>query len=178
MTWLKILKSLFVESSSWLQEITRLQHRLYLLTLKAVKLPPSWGCLILLTVICVHFKFKQQTLVSTPAHLIRCIGRVNFLSLLSYNITAATLRIQLHTAHARAMCEHCYTVILKCYVTECTLKNESQKGYGLLNIRFRSTFSLQYGHICFFPTMHQPLMQNSWNLGLGLRLSIGGQGSS
>lgn len=44
-----------------------------------------------------------------------------------------------------------------------------KKGYGLLNIRFRSTFSLQYGHICFLPTMHQPLMQNSWNLGLELR---------
>lgn len=39
-----------------------------------------------------------------------------------------------------------------------------QKGYGLLNILLRSTFSLQYGHVCFLPTMHQPRMQNSWNL--------------
>lgn len=53
-----------------------------------------------------------------------------------------------------------------------------QKGYGLLNIRFRSTFSLQYGHICFFPTMHQPLMQNSWNLGLELRLNTAKLSSS
>ena len=32
------------------------------------------------------------------------------------------------------------------------------------NIFLRSTFSLQYGHVCFFPTMHHPLMQNSWKL--------------
>lgn len=38
------------------------------------------------------------------------------------------------------------------------------KGYGLLNILFKSTFSLQYGHVCFFPTIHHPRMQNSWNL--------------
>ena len=33
--------------------------------------------------------------------------------------------------------------------------------HGLGNNRFRSTFSLQYGQVCFFPTMHQPRMQNS-----------------
>lgn len=38
---------------------------------------------------------------------------------------------------------------------------QQEKGYGLLNILLRSTFSLQYGHVCFFPTMHQPRMQNS-----------------
>lgn len=38
------------------------------------------------------------------------------------------------------------------------------KGYGLQNILLRSTFSLQYGQVCFFPTIHQPRMQNSWNL--------------
>lgn len=38
------------------------------------------------------------------------------------------------------------------------------KGYGLFIILFRSTFSLQYGHVCFLPTMHHPRMQNSWNL--------------
>lgn len=47
----------------------------------------------------------------------------------------------------------------------CSSTGHLTKGYGLLNILFRSTFSLQYGHICFFPTMHQPRMQNSWNLG-------------
>jgi len=31
-------------------------------------------------------------------------------------------------------------------------------------MRLRSTFSLQYGQVCFFPTMHQPRIQNSWNL--------------
>lgn len=40
----------------------------------------------------------------------------------------------------------------------------TEKGYGLLNILLRSTFSLQYGHVCFFPTMHHPRMQNSWKL--------------
>ena len=40
----------------------------------------------------------------------------------------------------------------------------SSKGYGFLNILLRSTFSLQYGQVCLFPTMHQPRMQNSWNL--------------
>lgn len=39
--------------------------------------------------------------------------------------------------------------------------SHKEKGYGLLNILLRSTFSLQYGHVCFFPTMHQPRMQNS-----------------
>lgn len=39
--------------------------------------------------------------------------------------------------------------------------SQQEKGYGLLNILLRSTFSLQYGHVCFFPTMHQPRMQNS-----------------
>lgn len=29
------------------------------------------------------------------------------------------------------------------------------------NSSFRLTFSLQYGHMSFFPTMHQPRMQNS-----------------
>jgi len=35
------------------------------------------------------------------------------------------------------------------------------KGYGLGNMRLRSTFSLQYGHVCFLPTIHQPRIQNS-----------------
>lgn len=35
--------------------------------------------------------------------------------------------------------------------------------YGLLNKRFKSTFSLQYGQVCFFPIIHQPRIQNSWN---------------
>ena len=52
------------------------------------------------------------------------------------------------------------------------LRIATLKGYGLLNILFRSTFSLQYGHICFFPTMHHPLMQNSWNLDVELRLGV------
>lgn len=37
------------------------------------------------------------------------------------------------------------------------------RSHGLLNKRFRSTFSLQYGHVCFLPMIHQPRMQNSWN---------------
>ena len=37
-----------------------------------------------------------------------------------------------------------------------------------MNMRFRSTFSLQYGQVCFFPTMHQPRIQNSWNLKIRL----------
>lgn len=41
------------------------------------------------------------------------------------------------------------------------------KGYGLFIILFKSTFSLQYGHVCFLPTMHHPRMQNSWNLSDG-----------
>lgn len=53
------------------------------------------------------------------------------------------------------------------------VKIKESKGYGLLNILFRSTFSLQYGHICFFPTIHHPLMQNSWNLHMELRLGAG-----
>jgi len=44
-----------------------------------------------------------------------------------------------------------------------------EKGYGLQNIFFRSTFSLQYGHVCFLPTMHHPRIQNSWNLVTALR---------
>ena len=36
--------------------------------------------------------------------------------------------------------------------------------HGLGNILFRSTFSWQYGQVCFLPTIHQPRMQNSWNL--------------
>ena len=41
---------------------------------------------------------------------------------------------------------------------------EKHKGYGLGNILLRSTFSLQYGQVCFLPTIHQPRIQNSWNL--------------
>lgn len=37
------------------------------------------------------------------------------------------------------------------------------RSHGLLNSRFKSTFSLQYGHVCFLPMMHQPRIQNSWN---------------
>lgn len=37
------------------------------------------------------------------------------------------------------------------------------RSHGLLNKRFKSTFSLQYGHVCFFPMIHQPRIQNSWN---------------
>ena len=53
------------------------------------------------------------------------------------------------------------------WVTECTCFCKiwyKIKGYGLQNILLRSTFSLQYGQVCFFPTIHQPRMQNSWNL--------------
>lgn len=43
-------------------------------------------------------------------------------------------------------------------------REKPMKGYGDGNIRLRSTFSLQYGHVCFLPTIHQPRIQNSWNL--------------
>lgn len=49
-------------------------------------------------------------------------------------------------------------------ITNSPPKLQSAKGYGLFIILFKSTFSLQYGHVCFLPTMHQPRMQNSWNL--------------
>ena len=47
---------------------------------------------------------------------------------------------------------------------DCNCLWRQTKGYGLQNILARSTFSLQYGHVCFLPTIHQPRMQNSWNL--------------
>jgi len=45
------------------------------------------------------------------------------------------------------------------------------QGYGDGNMRLRSTFSLQYGHVCFLPTMHQPRIQNSWNLTPDVKLA-------
>lgn len=46
---------------------------------------------------------------------------------------------------------------------EVSNKDLRRSTHGLQNIFFRSTFSLQYGHVCFLPMMHQPRMQNSWN---------------
>jgi len=46
----------------------------------------------------------------------------------------------------------------------CYIWCKQVKGYGDGNMRLRSTFSLQHGHVCFLPTMHQPRIQNSWNL--------------
>lgn len=49
----------------------------------------------------------------------------------------------------------CHAISHRIQSSNCPYKT-CGRSHGLLNKRFKSTFSLQYGHVCFLPMIHQP----------------------